>query len=165
MVGGGVFYLPDYLHPVLPLYILHNPFPTFSPCSYPFPGTHEWVSWWPEGLAFGVDRVGGEAKANATTCRIWVSFKLWPFSIAIVISIVALSAGLLNLCKYLYILSMYIIMWLNFYFVKFQLMSLTIPPFHFRVAKIAFYIEIPRRFWISVNEDYKIHSHGIQCKF
>ena len=89
-----------------------------------------------------------------------VSFKLRPFLIAIAISIIALSAELLNLCKYLYILPTYMIMWLDFYFEKFQSMSLIIPPFQFRVAEISFYIRIPCWLWISVNEDYKTQLHS-----
>jgi len=54
---------------------------------------------------------------------------------------------------------------LCFYLDQIQSLSLALSPGNFRVAEISFYIEIPRQFSNSVNEDYKNHSHGKQITF
>ena len=73
---------------------------------------------------------------------------------------VAFSTGHLKSSKCLYALTTYTKTFLLFYFGQLQSVSLTIWPFHFRVADISCYIKIPRRFWNSVNGDYKTHSHS-----
>jgi len=53
----------------------------------------------------------------------------------------AFSTGLSKSFKYLYLLPTYIEAILYFYFEQLQSVSLAIPPFHFRIADISFYIE------------------------
>ena len=54
----------------------------------------------------------------------------------------------------------YINVFTYFYFEKLQSVSQAIPPFHFRVADITFYIENPRWFLKPVNGNFKTESHG-----
>jgi hypothetical protein len=55
--------------PLLPSYpLLLAPNPSLGPMSR--------SGKWPKGLAFAVDRVGCEMKANATNCHVCRSFKL-----------------------------------------------------------------------------------------
>jgi len=51
---------------------------------------------------------------------------------------------------------------MNFYSEQNQSVSLALRQGHFRSARISFYIQNPRRFWNSVNGDYKMYSHGNQ---
>ena len=73
MVGGGdLTYLATCnlsVTPLLPFYpLLLAPNPSLGPMSR--------SGKWPKGLAFTVDRVGCETKANAMNCHVCRSFKL-----------------------------------------------------------------------------------------
>ena len=59
---------------------------------------------------------------------------------------VALSTGLVKSQKYFLVLYTYIKTFLHFHFEQFKLVGVAIQAFRFRVAKISFYIDNPRRF-------------------
>ena len=90
----------------------------------------------------------------------WAEFEIPPNSDYHFHFDVALSIYFLKLWKYWYILSAYNKTFLSFHFEQFESVDLIMQVFYFRVAEISFYIDNPRRFWNSVNGDYKTHSHG-----
>jgi hypothetical protein len=157
--GRGLLCSPWDLHPFLHPHLL----PTLSlpSPSAPLilPGTHEWAGYGPTGLTSNANRVRvtrRQSRCPIAFGGVWNSDQFpcgFDFDAAFFI-------GLLKSCKYLYILLTYINVFLYFYFVTLQSVGHAILPFHFRVGDISFYITNPRRFWNSVNEDYKTHLHG-----
>jgi len=73
---------------------------------------------------------------------------------------IAPSTGFLKLLIFIYALHTPTDIILYFYFAQIHSVSLALRPGHFKVAGIPFYIQIPRPFLNSANEDYKNQSHG-----
>jgi hypothetical protein len=95
-----------------------------------------------------------------TYYRVWRSFKLRPFSIAISIFIVAhFKAPLKSLKYFFYILYIHENVYYNL-IQEIPICGFGYMVISFQSYKISIYIDIPRRFLNSVNGDYKIQSHG-----
>jgi hypothetical protein len=147
----GWLYSPWDLYPFLPLHLLTTLSLPSPSTLLPLQDTHKWARYSPIGLTFRV-----VDDANTRLAEFETPLKSnsdFDFDIAF-------STGFLKLSKYLYVLITYTKTFPLFYFGLLQSVSLTIWPFHFRVADISCYIKIPRRFWNSVNGDYKTHSHN-----
>jgi hypothetical protein len=147
------------LHPFLHLHLL----PTLSLPSPSAPiwllGTHKLVKYGPMGFVLGADWARRHWSCHGHPIAfggVWNYDQSWcglDFD-------VAFSTGLLKSCKYSYMLLTYINVSTYLYFEKLQSARQAIPPFHFRVADITFYIENPHRFWKSVNGNLKTESHS-----
>src|ERR1700691_1165838 len=109
VIGSGGAHLLTWHPPASPIFFspLSPLSPLLSDHSHPPPEIQLWAGC----PSFVVSSVRSMCKATRKQpYRVWRSFKLRRFSIAVAISIVALSTGVLTSCKYLYVLSTYMIM-------------------------------------------------------
>jgi len=140
---GRVMSSPWDLHPFLHLHLL----PTLSLPSPSAPilllGTHKLVKYGPMGFMLSADQ--GDTDRVTVVLFCLAEFET-PINRCGLDFDVAFSKNLLKSYEYLYMLLTYINVFTYFYLEKLQSVSQAIPPFHFRVADITFYIENPRRF-------------------
>ena len=168
--GRGLLCSPWDLHPFLYLHL----FPTLS---LPSPSalvilleTQKRVEYGPMGLTFGADWVRTMRRQSHRPIafgRVW-NFDQFQCRFGFD---AAFSTGILKSCKYLYILLTYISVFPSLQFEKFQSVSHAIPPFHFRVADITFYIKNLHCFETQLMETTKLiptvnkrDSHNIRQK-